>query len=246
VENNLHIHPDWDYSDSFKNDIALIHLDSPMDLRACGNNCELIEWVTPSNEETATPLSTEAFVSGWGGTRGYIADVNGDAPPGFIQTLSDDLKGLTVYISDCGEGSSYEQYFICASAINSFEEDSCQGDSGGPLVVRKNDGTGFLQAGIVSNGVGCASGYPGSYTRLASYNNWINQTLGRPTSPDDSINEDNISENNLDESESESENTLRTSRGGAFGFPMLMILVFAAISRTIKSRTIKRRKKELC
>lgn len=54
---------------------------------------------------------------------------------------------------------------ICAGRA---EHDACQGDSGGPLA--------FLEgvAGITSYGKGCARpGYPGVYTRVGSYFDWI-------------------------------------------------------------------------
>lgn len=50
---------------------------------------------------------------------------------------------------------------------------SCQGDSGGPLQVFHNPYTAHI-VGVVSFGIGnCGDGYPGVYTRVAYYLNWI-------------------------------------------------------------------------
>lgn len=54
--------------------------------------------------------------------------------------------------------------------------DTCQGDSGGPLTCSSSSGP-VLQ-GITSFGRGCARpGIPGVYTRVSSYNSWIEQTI---------------------------------------------------------------------
>ncbi|CAB1341371.1 unnamed protein product [Coregonus sp. 'balchen'] len=51
-------------------------------------------------------------------------------------------------------------------------KDTCQGDSGGPL-VRLSAGQ-FVQVGITSFGKGCGREvFPGVYTRLASYMDFI-------------------------------------------------------------------------
>jgi secreted trypsin-like serine protease len=50
--------------------------------------------------------------------------------------------------------------------------DSCYGDSGGPLLYVYN-GVTYL-VGLVSWGIGCAiSGYPGVYTDVNYYRDWI-------------------------------------------------------------------------
>lgn len=51
--------------------------------------------------------------------------------------------------------------------------DSCEGDSGGPLQVISYRPYSAKIVGIVSFGVGCATKWPGIYTRVAHYIDWI-------------------------------------------------------------------------
>ena len=63
---------------------------------------------------------------------------------------------------------------VCAG-YPSGGSDTCQGDSGGPLVVQKSptDDSAIVY-GVVSWGIGCARpGYPGVYTRVTKYVDWI-------------------------------------------------------------------------
>lgn len=56
-----------------------------------------------------------------------------------------------------------------------------QGDSGGPLVA-KVCGDRWAVVGIVSYGVGCAfPGFPGVYTRVPVYAEWITEKTGSST-----------------------------------------------------------------
>jgi serine protease 7 len=55
-------------------------------------------------------------------------------------------------------------------------EDTCDSDSGGPLMY--NDGYAWYLEGIVSVGNRCGlEGWPGIYTRVSNYVNWIHSKL---------------------------------------------------------------------
>jgi len=59
-------------------------------------------------------------------------------------------------------------------------KDSCQGDSGGPFMCHDLPGQ---ICGIVSYGNGCAiPNYPGVYTKVSTYVNWINEDSGEDES----------------------------------------------------------------
>jgi secreted trypsin-like serine protease len=98
-------------------------------------------------------------------------------------STSDLLRKVEIPIVANGVCNSPQSYagrisenMICAGHTEGGK-DSCQGDSGGPLIVRK--GTGFVLAGVVSWGRGCAlADFYGVYARAARYRDWITQIAG--------------------------------------------------------------------
>ncbi|XP_026755313.1 trypsin-1-like [Galleria mellonella] len=115
--------------------------------------------IAPSN--ITLPVDTEAIVSGFG-TISY---------EGTSSTVLLAAKVKIVNQQSCARAyariASVTTGMLCASAQDP-PRDACQGDSGGPLVAN-----GYL-VGIVSWGEGCADAmYPGVYTRVSEYNNWI-------------------------------------------------------------------------
>ena len=167
------IHPDYD-DDSLDNDIALIELETPLDLNACGENCAVIAPLTAPLEETTAYVGARARVSGWGNL----------AASGEEDSWTEELQFAELFIMACTETPSlYGEddvtgNMFCAG-VEEFDKDSCQGDSGGPIVVANNEGTGDLLAGIVSWGNGCAvNGYPGVYTRVSQYGEWLYDETG--------------------------------------------------------------------
>lgn len=63
---------------------------------------------------------------------------------------------------------------LCAGGV--FDVDTCDGDSGGPLMRLLNNY--WLVEGIVSFGRGCGlENWPAIYTRVASFEDWIRDTI---------------------------------------------------------------------
>lgn len=72
---------------------------------------------------------------------------------------------------------------FCAGYVETGGVDSCFGDSGGPAVLN-----GKL-IGIVMGGDGCARpGYPGIYTKISAFYNWIMEKTNHFKEPENSHN----------------------------------------------------------
>lgn len=143
----------------FFNDICLLHLDNPFIFN---------RYVQPINVVTKTPYYGEmCSISGWGSsTEGSFQpeDILMFAQVPILQEVDCELPyGLAEYD---------RKQMICAG-YSQGGVDSCQGDSGGPLIC--ND----KLVGIVSFGAGCARpGYPGVYTKVEHFLQWINYASG--------------------------------------------------------------------
>lgn len=79
---------------------------------------------------------------------------------------------LIVSNADCSASyGTIPSSMLCAGDMTEGGVDACQGDSGGPLVCNS------MLTGIVSWGNKCGlAGYPGVYTNVSQYSDWITQT----------------------------------------------------------------------
>merc|ERR1712135_218683 len=131
----------------------------------------LNDYVVPISLPPAQPLGqswmaagTPVKVCGWGNI----------AYPG--TSYPAELYCVTTKIVDnktCNDRQHYnggiEDGMFCAGELNVGGKDACQGDSGGPVTLNGN------VVGAVSWGQGCAlPKYPGVYTDVAMYVDWIN------------------------------------------------------------------------
>jgi secreted trypsin-like serine protease len=158
---DIYRHPGYNRI-TLANDIALLRLERPA---ALGSPIAL---ATPANASLFEPGDL-ATVIGWGATR----------EPAPAPTYPYALHEVDVpIVSDADCAAAYGSDFIlpdqiCAGDLADGGVDSCYGDSGGPLFVDSVGGT-YLQVGIVSTGNDCAlPGYPGIYTRTATYAGWV-------------------------------------------------------------------------
>ncbi|XP_019868245.2 trypsin-1 isoform X2 [Aethina tumida] len=142
-------------SDSYNHDIALLKLRKPVEFT---KNIKPV--CLPTLSEPAGKTGT---VVGWGRT------AEGGMLPNIVQEVEVPILTLAQCRAMKYRASRITSYMLCAGKGSM---DSCQGDSGGPLLVHNKDK--FEIVGIVSWGVGCARpGYPGVYTRVSKYLNWI-------------------------------------------------------------------------
>lgn len=142
------------------NDIAVFKLKNPFKLDATRQPVPMFNYKEEAIEGSNTVLT------GWGATQ------EGGSQSETLQTVQVPI----VSKKECDE--AYKGYGglpegqICA-AIPQGGRDTCQGDSGGPVTIQ-----GRL-AGIVSWGNGCArKGYPGVYTEVAWYRDWVAEQTG--------------------------------------------------------------------
>ncbi|XP_054656209.1 complement factor I isoform X2 [Dunckerocampus dactyliophorus] len=162
------IHPKYN-AGTYENDIALLRLkDLPQEEGKCMED-------NPAVRPACIPWSTQLFqanhtcsISGWGRT------AEGKAS----QVL---LWANVSLIDDCQRfyKDRFRAGMMCAGDLDG-NVDSCQGDSGGPLVCEDHLGVSYLW-GVVSWGEKCGQqGFPGVYTQVAHYFEWIRLHTGWP------------------------------------------------------------------
>jgi secreted trypsin-like serine protease len=168
---NIYIHPQFD-ADAISNDIALIELVSSSDVVG-------VKIADPDVTDQYAIENSLATIAGWGGRTGYAPNEGptSDFPDILnkvdlrLMTNAQCREELGKSLGISADNVSVTDVMICA-AIPEGGRGACQGDSGGPLIV--NTSSGVKQVGIVSWGFGCAaSGYPGVYTRVSEFKDWI-------------------------------------------------------------------------
>lgn len=152
-------HPEFD-NKTFSNDISILEIEKEVDCDDKTTKCLKL----PSSPRINGDIVT---VSGWGATSNKTRQLG-------------ELRMLKIPFIDnqtCKNESKYSNSIfdgmICAGYWNQSEKDTCRGDSGGPLAY--NDEL----IGIVSFGNDTCGleGYPGVYTDVYSFKDWIRKVI---------------------------------------------------------------------
>ncbi|XP_063145561.1 ovochymase-2 [Candoia aspera] len=165
-------HPDFNTS-TLDSDIALVELTEPLEF-----NHYVHPVCLPEKDEKIEP-SRICVITGWGSQY-----EDGEK--------SSKLHQLEVPILVSEECQKYymnypgvvKKRMFCAGFPSEGGKDGCTGDSGGPLVCPAKDSSYYTLNGIISWGFGCGrKGYPGVYTNVAAFADWISQyILGKTNS----------------------------------------------------------------
>ncbi|CAL4156013.1 unnamed protein product, partial [Meganyctiphanes norvegica] len=164
-------------------DIAVVELTTPIDLL---KHADAIHPICLPKDNCKTYEGLIATISGWGSTIGY--NLPETKPPEHPTNILQEAQVTVKSITDCKSnynnitiGNETGSMFVdleqelCAGTDQGFEnggKDTCHGDSGGPISVKETGQ--HVQIGVVSWGLGCASeGYPGVYTRVSYFLDWI-------------------------------------------------------------------------
>ncbi|NWV26449.1 C1R protein, partial [Origma solitaria] len=163
----IFIHPDYSPKDehNFNGDIALLELKNPVTLGPT-----LLPICLPDTTNTSFYAHGHmGYVSGFGVDKNRISNnlkyvsLPAVAREKCQSWLDGNKKGIPMVFSE---------NMFCAGFLKG-KQDTCQGDSGSVFTVLDRESGRWVATGIVSWGIGCATGY-GFYTKILSYMDWIN------------------------------------------------------------------------
>nr|XP_027203522.1 serine protease nudel-like [Dermatophagoides pteronyssinus] len=165
------IHPDY-VDRGFLNDIALLHLDKPL---------QYSKYIRP----ICLPDEEDSHIDRWNNQ--LCTTVGWGKLYEHGRIFPDTLQEVTLPIistEECRKRTLFLPLYritdnmFCAG----FEHggrDACLGDSGGPIMCQKANGK-WILLGITSNGDGCGrAGRPGVYTKVYNYLTWIHSIMAK-------------------------------------------------------------------
>ncbi|OWF49582.1 trypsin-like [Mizuhopecten yessoensis] len=166
------VHPEFEL-DILDNDIALVHLDTPISFTDHAQPVCLFGQDAKGEDK--------CIITGWGRQKKPVP-ASGGLPKLDPSAWPNILKQAAVPIldhTDCGElyMDKLTSHMICAGYLDG-RVDACNGDSGGPLLCQQTRDGRWSLTGITSWGgtdyKGCAEAdLPGVYTKVSGYYHWV-------------------------------------------------------------------------
>ncbi|XP_061395937.1 brachyurin-like [Musca vetustissima] len=161
---NIVVHEAWN-PDLLRNDISLIKMPVSIEF-----NERIQPAVLPKmNGQYSTYEGDMVWASGWGR--------DSDA----ATSISPLLRYIEVPVMKQSTCKTYylgsiNENMICISTKG--KKSTCNGDSGGPLVYKQNGENIVIGATSFGIALGCEKGWPGVFTRVTSYLDWIEEKSG--------------------------------------------------------------------
>ncbi|CAH0752052.1 unnamed protein product [Diatraea saccharalis] len=149
---------------TFDNDIALLRLNERVPIT------DAIKPICLPSIKDNLYVGVQALAAGWGSLteEGKVSCTLQEVE---VPVMSNQECRKTKYTA-----SMISDNMLCAGYPQTGAKDSCQGDSGGPLITERKFDKRYELIGVVSWGNGCARpGYPGVYTRVTNYLDWIRE-----------------------------------------------------------------------
>ncbi|CAF1477615.1 unnamed protein product, partial [Rotaria magnacalcarata] len=168
VATSITVHPSY-VSSTKVNDIALIQLGTPLTMSSSSVSAICIPAVSSTTLTAGEWPSSGLYVVavGWGTLQ------EGGSSSATLQQVT--VQTVDYQASTCSPLLYNRQLQFCAG-VSGGGKDTCQGDSGGPLMMFTTSNQ-WVLVGLTSYGIGCArAAYPGVYTRVAYYQDWIRTT----------------------------------------------------------------------
>jgi secreted trypsin-like serine protease len=177
-------------------DVALIKLKEPIP------DAKPVELANTDTEPTLVTRGVKVTITGWGAIWDpedkevveLLSKINPQTDVTEKLNYPRKLYQTDINVMDRDECRSVYQPMqlkiadseICAMKPRSASN-SCYGDSGGPLVVPAQDPKRYVQIGVVSWGDRCGrAGNPNVFARVASFSDWIKQTMDSHGDPAES------------------------------------------------------------
>lgn len=169
----IELHPDFDSADErLLNNIAIVFTEIPIDVNR--HNAKPACFPSCSKQFNS---ASKCWVSGWNedSPDGILSDIMVKAN---IPLVEDNIcnrklkKAFDEQVDKLGDLFNLDKSEICAGGEKG--EDSCNGGGGSPLVCQGKSGR-WSVVGLVSWGLGCRKPVPAIYTKITTFQKWIDE-----------------------------------------------------------------------